>query len=159
MIAEPDAAGAVWPAITVPPGGYNLTDGVPVTQAVLNAGLETALGRPLRSAYDPGWSAEGILFGPSRKVADRTFADLTGWHPHVIPAAGDITGARQRTLPSRRGSLRCFLPPLPGHRLAHGGSDLPAPPPDGVRIFRDQDEYAHPVLDGEWEQLLHPLLR
>lgn len=159
MIAEPDAARAVWPAITVPPGGYNLTDGVPVTQAVLNAGLETALGRPLHSAYDPGWSAEGILFGPSRKVADRTFADLTGWHPHVVPAAGDITGALRRTLPGRRGSLRCLFPPLPGHRLAHGGSDLPAPPPDGARIFPDQDEYAHPVLHGEWEQLLHPLLR
>ena len=69
-----------------------MTDGLPVTQGILNAGLETALGRSLHSAYDLDWSADGLLFGPSRKVADRTFADLTGWHPCVIPAAGGPAG-------------------------------------------------------------------
>jgi len=37
MITEPDAARAVLPALTVPPGTYHVTDGSPVTQDALNA--------------------------------------------------------------------------------------------------------------------------
>jgi hypothetical protein len=92
MIAEPDAARAVRPALTVPPGTYNLTDGFPATQGLLNAGLEAALGRPLHSLDELGWGADGILFGPSRRIADRTFGDLTGWHPQVAPAAEGLVG-------------------------------------------------------------------
>jgi len=31
----------------------------------------------------------GILFGSSRKIADRRFGDLTGWQ-HVAPAAESL---------------------------------------------------------------------
>jgi hypothetical protein len=89
-VGETDAAQAVLPALTVAPGTYNVTDGVPVTQAMLNARLETALGRDLHTLDDPGWGLEGILFGPSRKIADTTFADLTGWRPHAAPAAESL---------------------------------------------------------------------
>jgi hypothetical protein len=90
MIAEPDAARAVLPALTVPPGIYNVTDGFPVTQGVLNARLEAALGRPLHSLDELGWGADGILFGPSRRITDRTFGDLTGWQPRAAPAAESL---------------------------------------------------------------------
>ena len=33
------------------------------------------------------------LFGPSRRIADSTFGDLTGWQPHVTPAAESLAGA------------------------------------------------------------------
>ncbi len=92
MIAEPDAARAVRPAFTVPPGIYNVTDGFPVTQGMLNARLETALGRTLHSLDDLGWDYDGILFGPSRRIADRRFGDLTGWQPQVTPAAESLAG-------------------------------------------------------------------
>ena len=94
MIAETDAARAVRPALTVPPGTYNVTDGHPVTQGMLNARLETALGRPLHSLDELGWGADGILFGPSRRIADRTFDDLTGWQPQAAQAAGSLAGLR-----------------------------------------------------------------
>jgi hypothetical protein len=81
LIAEQDAARAVLPALTVPPGTYNVTDGAPVTQGRLNAALETALGRSLHSLDDPGWGCDGTLFGVSRRIADTTFGDLTGWRP------------------------------------------------------------------------------
>lgn len=86
MVAETDAARAVLPALTVPPGTYNVTDGAPVTQGMLNARLETTLGRDLHTLDDPGWGYDGTLFGPSRKITDATFADLTGWRPHATPA-------------------------------------------------------------------------
>jgi hypothetical protein len=94
MIAEPDAARAVRPALIVPPGTYNVTDGFPVTQDMLNARLETALGRPLHSLDELGWDADGILFGPSRKIADDTFGDLTGWQPQAAQAAESLVGLR-----------------------------------------------------------------
>jgi len=94
MIAETDAARAVRSALTVPPGTYNVTDGYPVTQGMLNARLETALGRPLHSLDELGWGADGILFGPSRRIADRTFGDLTGWQPQAAPAAESLAGLR-----------------------------------------------------------------
>ncbi len=92
LIAEPDAARAVRLALTVPPGTYNLTDGFPVTQGMLNARLEGALGRPLHSLDELGWGADGTLFGPSRKIADDTFGDLTGWQPQPAPAAESLAG-------------------------------------------------------------------
>jgi hypothetical protein len=92
MIAGPDAARAVVPALTVPPGIYSVTDGVPVTQGMLNARLEAALGQALHSPHDPDWSTDGVLFGPSRRITDQTFSQLTGWHTHVTPAAGILTG-------------------------------------------------------------------
>ncbi len=96
MIAEPDAARVVRPALTVPPGTYNVTDGFPVTQGMLNARLEAALGRPLHSLNELGWGADGTLFGPSRRIADRTFGDLTGWQPQVTPAAESLVGLLSR---------------------------------------------------------------
>ncbi len=96
MIAEPDAARAALPALTVPPGTYNLTDGLPVTQATLNARLEAAHGRRLHPLDDPRWGYHGTLFGHSRKITDRTFSDLTGWRPHHIPAAGTLIGMLAR---------------------------------------------------------------
>ena len=92
MIAEPDAARAVRPALTVPSGTYNVTDGFPVTQGMLNAHLEAALDRPLHSLDELGWGANGILFGPSRRIADRTFGDLTGWQPQAAPTAESLAG-------------------------------------------------------------------
>ncbi len=92
LIAQPDAARAIRPALTVPPGTYNLADGFPVTQGMLNARLEAALGRPLHSLDELGWGADGILFGPSRRIADRTFGDLTGWQPQAAPAAESLAG-------------------------------------------------------------------
>jgi hypothetical protein len=95
MIAEPDAARAVRPALTVPPGTYNVTDGCPVTQGMLNARLEAALGQTLHSLDDLGWY-DGILFGPSRRITDRTFGDLTGWQPQVAPATESLAGLLSR---------------------------------------------------------------
>jgi hypothetical protein len=99
MIAEPDAARAVLPALTIPAGTYHVTDGCPLTQRMLNARLETALGRDLHSLDDPGWGYNGTLFGPSRRIADRTFGDLTGWRPHHIPAADSLAGLLSRPPP------------------------------------------------------------
>jgi hypothetical protein len=90
LIAEPDAARTVQPALTVSPGIYDVTDGFPVSQGSLNAGLEAALGRPLHSLDELGWGANGILFGPSRRIIDRTFGDLTGWRPQAAPAAESL---------------------------------------------------------------------
>ena len=59
---------------------------------MLNARLEAALGRTLHSLDELGWGANGILFGPSRKIADRTFSDLTGWQPQAAPAAERLVG-------------------------------------------------------------------
>ncbi len=42
MIAEPDAARASLSALAAPPGTYNITDGLPVAQAELNARMEAA---------------------------------------------------------------------------------------------------------------------
>jgi len=50
------------------------------------------VGRPLHSLDELGWGADGILFGPSRKIADRTFGDLTGWRPQAAPAAESLAG-------------------------------------------------------------------
>ena len=96
MIAEADMARAVLPALTIPAGTYNVTDGVPVTQGMLNARLEAALGRTLYSLYDPGWGCDGILFGPSRRIVDSTFGDLTGWRPNVTPVAETLAGLLSR---------------------------------------------------------------
>jgi 2-alkyl-3-oxoalkanoate reductase len=83
LIAQPDAASAVPPALTVPPGIYNITDGCPCTQAELNAHLAAAAGGPLHPLDDPRWGCRGILFGHSRRIADTSFSDITGWQPTV----------------------------------------------------------------------------
>jgi nucleoside-diphosphate-sugar epimerase len=92
MIAESDAAQAVVPALSVAPGTYNVTDGLPVTQGTLNARLEAAQGRHLHTLDDPWWGCQGSLFGHSRRITDRTFSDLTEWSPRHIPAAGTLVG-------------------------------------------------------------------
>jgi hypothetical protein len=92
MIAETDAARAVRPALTIPPGTYDLTDGCPVTQGMLNARLERACGRALHSLGDPGWGHEGALFGCSRKITGTAFGALTGWRPQVTSAADSLAG-------------------------------------------------------------------
>jgi hypothetical protein len=92
MITESDAARAVLPALTVPPGTYNVTDGCPVTQGSINTRLESALGRDLHSLDDPHWGCDGTLFGPSRRIADVAFGDLTGWRPLHVPAAESPAG-------------------------------------------------------------------
>jgi len=90
MISEADAASAVLPALTVPPGIYNVTDGAPITQDMLNTTLETTLGQPLHSLHEPGWGRDGTLFGFSRRIADARFGDLTGWRPRVAPVAENL---------------------------------------------------------------------
>jgi nucleoside-diphosphate-sugar epimerase len=104
MIAEPDAARAVLPALTLPPGIYNVTDGSPVTQGALNARLETALGRDLHTLDDPQWGYGSTLFGSSRRITDRTFSELTGWRPRHVPAAEYLAGMLPR--PPRHQPLR-----------------------------------------------------
>jgi nucleoside-diphosphate-sugar epimerase len=104
MIAEPDAARAVLPALTLPPGIYNVTDGSPVTHGALNARLETALGRDLHTLDDPQWGYGSTLFGSSRRITDRTFSELTGWRPHHVPAAEYLVGMLPR--PPRHQPLR-----------------------------------------------------
>lgn len=101
MIAETDAARAVLPALTVPPGTYYVTDGCPVTQGALNARLEATLGRELHGLDDPGWGCDGTLFGASRRIADTSFGDLTGWRPHYAPAADSLVGSLSRAVSSR----------------------------------------------------------
>jgi 2-alkyl-3-oxoalkanoate reductase len=91
MIAETDAADAVLPALTVPAGIYNVTDGCPVTQATLNARLAAAAGRSLHPLDDPRWGG-GILFGTSRRILDGRFGELTGWRPRVPRAAESLAG-------------------------------------------------------------------
>ena len=73
--------------------GWLVTDEQPpVTQGMLNAALKTALGRSLHNLDDPGWGYDGALFGASRRIADRTFGDLTGWCPQPAPAAETLAG-------------------------------------------------------------------
>jgi nucleoside-diphosphate-sugar epimerase len=86
LITEGDAAEAVLPALAVPPGVYNVTDGAPITQGLLSALLETASGKTLHRFHDPSWGREGILFGLSRRITDTTFSDLTGWRPRASTA-------------------------------------------------------------------------
>ena len=90
MIAQPDAARAVFPALTLPAGIYNVTDGCPVTQASLNACLAAALGKKLHPLDGPRWGCRGALLGHSRRITDSTFRDLAGWHPQVPRAAEDL---------------------------------------------------------------------
>jgi nucleoside-diphosphate-sugar epimerase len=92
VIAESDAARASLSALTVPPGTYNVTDGLPATQAELNARIEGALGRSLHSLDDPDWAEAGVLFGPSRRITDDTFGNLTGWRPQGVSAAESLAG-------------------------------------------------------------------
>jgi hypothetical protein len=87
MLAEPDAARATLSALTVAPGTYNVTDGLPATQAELTARIEAALGRTLHSADDPDWAESGVLFGPSRRITDDIFGYRTGWRPQGASAA------------------------------------------------------------------------
>jgi hypothetical protein len=96
LVGEADAARAVVAALAAPPGCYHVTDGAPVTQGELNAGLERALGRPLHTLGDPGWSAGGTLFGPSRLIRGQAFGDLTGWRPRAVPAATVLASAGRR---------------------------------------------------------------
>lgn len=105
MIAESDAARAVLPALSVAPGIYNLTDGIPVTQGTLNARLEAARGEHLHTLDDPRWGY-GALFGHSRKITDRTFSDLTGWRPRHIPATATLVGMLRHQHP-RKQEPRC----------------------------------------------------
>jgi hypothetical protein len=91
-LAEPDAARAVLPALTIAPGTYNVTDGTPVTQAMLNARLTAARSRPLHPLDDADWGSVGALFGVSREITDATFAQATGWRPRATPAAEGLAG-------------------------------------------------------------------
>jgi hypothetical protein len=86
MIAESDAAGAVLPALALPAGTYNVTDGCPVTQATVNARLAAAAGHRLHPLDDPH-GGERTLFGPSRMIIDHAFGELTGWRPETSRAA------------------------------------------------------------------------
>jgi hypothetical protein len=57
----------------------------------VNARLAAAAGHGLHPLNDPRWG-EGILFGPSRRIIDHTFGDLTGWRPRTPPAAESLAG-------------------------------------------------------------------
>lgn len=95
-IAQPDAASAVPFALSIPAGTYNVTDGHPCTQAALNARLTSAAGSTLHPLGEPRWGRGGILFGQSRRIADATFSDLTGWQPrlpHAADAMADLLAA------------------------------------------------------------------
>ncbi len=81
------------------PAAYNVTGSFPVTQGMLNAGLEAALGRALHSLDELGWGAGGILFGPCSAIADRTPGDLTGWQPQVTLAAESAAGLLSSGVP------------------------------------------------------------
>jgi hypothetical protein len=88
----------VLPALTIPPGTYNVTDGYPCTQATLNARLAAAAGTALGPLGDPRWGHRGILFGHSRRITDTTFSDLTGWQPQVSGAAETMASITDGTL-------------------------------------------------------------
>jgi len=90
LVAEADAARAVRPSLTVPPGTYPLTDGCPVTVGELNARLEEATRQRLHSLDDPRWGGQGALFGRSRQITDTAFALLTGWQPGPTAAADQL---------------------------------------------------------------------
>ena len=90
MLAEADAALAVRPALTAPPGTYDVTDGWPITQSALTDRLEGAVGRLLHSLDDPRWGACGVLFGRSRRITSTAFTTRTGWRPRLTPAADGL---------------------------------------------------------------------
>jgi nucleoside-diphosphate-sugar epimerase len=90
LLAPSDAARAVTAALTAAPGTYNVTDGRPVIQAALSDGLGDWAGTELHPLDDPQWGGHGVLFGPSRRIRDTGFTDLTGWRPRVSGAAGHL---------------------------------------------------------------------
>lgn len=100
-LAEPDAARAALAALTVAPGTYNVTDGAPSTQAMLNARLAAAASRCLHPLYDADWGPAGALFGASRKITDTTFTELTGWHPRGAAAPEGLAGMLSQGRPRR----------------------------------------------------------
>ncbi|HYB48757.1 MAG TPA: hypothetical protein VED20_15625 [Streptosporangiaceae bacterium] len=80
-------------------------DGSPLGSPAPDArlGRPTFEGRRSRnqgSLDELGWGDDGILFGPSRKIADSTFGELTGWRPQLAPAAdslADLFSSHQTT--------------------------------------------------------------
>jgi hypothetical protein len=74
-------------------GGQVLDHGQPEASAV--AGPRPVIVEPANRSQMSSRSASGmpgdggILFGSSRKIADRRFGDLTGWQ-HVAPAAESL---------------------------------------------------------------------
>lgn len=54
--------------------------------------LKAALDHDLHPLDDPSWGYEGTLLGPSRRITDATFRDLTRWRPHGTPAAESLAG-------------------------------------------------------------------
>lgn len=99
VIAEHDAARAVIPALTAPPGCYDVTDGFPVRQATLNARLSIAVAKDLHPLDDPWWGLRGVLFGHSRRVTGTTFTDVTGWRPHMTDATRVLVSPPVRSAP------------------------------------------------------------
>jgi len=100
-LAEPDAARAVLAALTAAPGTYNVTDGAPATQAMLNARLAAAASRRLHPLYDADWGPAGALFGVSREITDAAFTEMTGWHPRAAPASEGLAGLLSQGQPGR----------------------------------------------------------
>lgn len=68
--------------------------GRPIAATCSTPRLEAALSRPLHSLDELSWRSDGILFEPSRRIADRTFGDLTGWQPQAAPAVGSLVSLR-----------------------------------------------------------------
>jgi nucleoside-diphosphate-sugar epimerase len=81
-----DAATALAASLTIPSGAYNVTDDEPVTAAVLQDSLSTALG-VRRSRRVPVWvgrlAARDALpvVTVSQRVSNRRFREVAGWTP------------------------------------------------------------------------------
>ena len=77
-----DAARAVVAALECPSATYNVAEDAPLTRWQHAAVFAEALGRPVRLA--PGWLGRIPRLdhlARSRRVANRTFRDATGWAP------------------------------------------------------------------------------
>ena len=75
-------------------GGQLIDHGQPEAAAVAHPRpviVEPGEPSQMRSRSASGMPGDGdILFGSSRKIADRRFGDLIGWQPHVAPAAESL---------------------------------------------------------------------
>jgi nucleoside-diphosphate-sugar epimerase len=80
-ISQSDTVAALRQAVAVPAGIYNISNGRPVTQALINVALEEALGQRLHPLYDPYWGEKSTFFGASRQLVGDKFGRLTGWEP------------------------------------------------------------------------------
>ena len=91
-LAQSDAASAVFAALDVPAGTYNIADDVPMRRGEWAQSLAAAAGLPAPKPF-PGWvvSLGGSLMrflARSQRISNRKFRDASRWSPRY-PSAAD----------------------------------------------------------------------